>query len=188
MRKVNLEISSKNLFQRPERGISKVCLIWSLHYSFFPQWFSQKRRPNLNFFLPCSTCLTVSPIFFRRILFISWSGTTQFKSLVSGFFAVNPCCSFLDLPPFACLETSCWRILLILMVQKDWRASSSPSNNSVISVRHKSTKQKCQLLYQEKRRITGLLSVRPHIICLKKNKSNVKPKGNDYNNSSAEFK
>lgn len=141
-----LEISRKKIFQRPERDISKVCLIWSLSYGFFSQWFSQKHRQNLNSFLPCSTCLTVSLIFFRRILLISRSGIMQFKSLVSSFFAVNPCCSFADLPPFACLEISCWRILLILTVQKDWRASSSPSNNSVISVRHKSTKQKCQLL------------------------------------------
>lgn len=147
---VRIQNSLRYQGKKSFRGLSMTSVrsAWSDPYltAFFFQWFSQKHRQNLNSFLPCSTCLTVSLIFFRRILFISRSGIMQFKSLVSSFFAVNPCCSFADLPPFACLEISCWRILLILTVQKDWRASSSPSNNSVISVRHKSTKQKCQLL------------------------------------------
>lgn len=120
----------------------------------------------------------VSRKFFRRILFSSWWGTMQFQSLASDAFDVNPRCCFLDLPPLACLEISSCSNLLILMMQKDWRASSSSSDNSVISV----NKTKCQLL-QQRKRITGLLSVQPHIIYLIKNKPNVKPGSNDCNNS-----
>jgi len=125
----------------------------------------------------------VSRKFFRRILFISPSGTRQVKSFASDAFDINPCCCFLDLPPLACSEISSGSTLLILMMQKDWRASSSSSDNSVISV----SKTKCQLLQQGKR-ITGLLSMQPHIIYLIKNKPNVKPGSNNCNNSNTEFK
>lgn len=114
----------------------------------------------LSCFLPCSTCVTVSLIFFRWILFISRSGTRQFKPLVSGFFAMGP---VLDSPAFGCSGIRGRRILLILTVQKDRRASSSPPCNSVTSVRPKSTKHKRQLLHRERGRITGLPSAWPRI-------------------------
>lgn len=41
MRKINLGISTPNLFQRPQPGISEVCLTWSWFYGFFLHWFSQ---------------------------------------------------------------------------------------------------------------------------------------------------
>lgn len=109
MRKINLGISTQNISQRPEPGISKVCLTCSWYYGFFLQCFSQNLGENLPF---CPSVPASQPPWCFPAGSCSSAGQEQHRNLLSQFSLLGlhtaASCTSHSLPAPAASRWSSW--------------------------------------------------------------------------------